>query len=95
MNQDTYNHIGLFNWGFVGHGSVELVTERHNHNLFQDAVSIHELFGGTGNVSVVVQDPHSIESSDLYLQSEMGADIWVELHLLELQDASGCSGGEG
>lgn len=44
-----------------------MITDRQNHDLLEEAITHHELLGSTRNVTVVVEDTHACETSDLHL----------------------------
>ena len=59
-----------------------MLTESQDHQLLKEAISHHELLGGTRDVSVVVQDAHACESGDLHLEGDVLAQVWVSHGLL-------------
>ena len=63
-----------------------MLAERQDHELLEEAISHHELLGGTADVAVVVKDAHACETTDLNLKGHVLAQIGVGLSLL---------GGEG
>ena len=90
----TYNHEGLLDWSLVAHWSEELVAERQNHQLLEETVSVEELLGGSGDVSVVVENSHSVVTGDLGLDGDVVAEIEVHLSGCHLENTSSGTGGE-
>ena len=80
--QDTYHIEGVLNGSLVVHGAEEVFTERQDHKLLEEAITEHELLGGTGDVTVVVEDAHTCETGNLDLEGDVGAEIDVDLGLL-------------
>ena len=79
---NAYHEEGVFNWGLVGHGSKEVITDLADHDHLEESVSHHELLAGTGNVAIVVQDTHASESGDVHLKGDVGLDVEGNLGLL-------------
>ena len=59
-----------------------MFTDSHNHDFLEETISHHELLSRTGDVSVVVQDSHRREASDMRLQNDVRGQININLCLL-------------
>ena len=58
-----------------------MLFKGENHNLLKEPVTQHELLGGSGDVSVVVQDSHTCVSGDVHLEGHMRLNIHIDLSL--------------
>ena len=65
-----------------------MLTDSQDHKLFEEAISHHELLGGTRDVPIVVENAHTSESSDLHLKGDVGAKITVDHGLLGRVDTT-------
>ena len=72
-----------------------MLTDRQDHKLLKEAISEHELLGGTRDVTVVVKDSHTCETSDLNLECHMGAEVDIDLSLAGGVGTAVCSSCEG
>lgn len=52
-----------------------------NHQLFKELVSHEELFGGSRDVSIVVKDSHTSESSNVDLHGDISGKVSMNLGL--------------
>ena len=59
-----------------------MLLDGEDHQLFKDFVSHEELLGCSGDVSVVVEDPHARVSGRVYLDGNVSSQIKVVLGLL-------------
>ena len=77
----TYHVEGVLDWGVVVHGAEEVFAESEDHDLLEEAISHHELLGGTRDVTVVVEDAHTGESGDLHLKGHVSSQVDLDLCL--------------
>ena len=77
----TYEEESVLDRSLVVHGAEVVLAERQDHQLLEEAIAHHELLGRTRNVSVVVEDAHAGEASDLYLEGDVGREVNVDLSL--------------
>ena len=68
---DTNQVEGLLDRGIVVHWSEEVFSDGQDHNFFKEAISHHELFCCTRDVSVVMEDSHCRVASDMRLQNDV------------------------
>ena len=63
-------------------GSEVVLLNGKDHKLLENLVSHKELLGGSGDVSVVVEDSHSSISGDMDLHGDVSLKVSVNLSLL-------------
>ena len=59
-----------------------MLFKGQNHKLLKDFISHKELLGSSGDVSVVVEDSHACESSDVDLDGNVSSQISMNLGFL-------------
>ena len=91
----TYHKVSVLDGGLVVHGAEVVLTESQDHQLLEEAVTHHELFGGTRDVPVVVEDTHTCETCDLHLQSHVLAQVNIDLGLARGVGTNICCSHEG
>jgi hypothetical protein len=72
----------VLNGRAVVHGSEVVLLDGQDHQLLENLVTHHELLGSTRNISVVVENSHTSETSDLDLNCDVTGQIGVDLGLL-------------
>ena len=77
----TYHEVGVLDGSLVHHRAEEVFTDRQDHELLKEAISEHKLLRGARDITVVVQNTHARETSNLYLKGHVLAQIDVDLSL--------------
>eukprot|EP00353_Schmidingerella_taraikaensis_P013931 CAMPEP_0185572314 /NCGR_PEP_ID=MMETSP0434-20130131/4270_1 /TAXON_ID=626734 ORGANISM="Favella taraikaensis, Strain Fe Narragansett Bay" /NCGR_SAMPLE_ID=MMETSP0434 /ASSEMBLY_ACC=CAM_ASM_000379 /LENGTH=221 /DNA_ID=CAMNT_0028188149 /DNA_START=247 /DNA_END=913 /DNA_ORIENTATION=- len=77
VSEGAAEEEGVLDGGLVVHGAEVVLADGQDHQLLEEAIAHHELLGGAGDVSVVVEDAHAGEASDLHLEGNVGGQIRV------------------
>ena len=59
-----------------------MLLDSEDHDHLEEAVAHEELFRGSGDVSVVVEDSHACESGNVHLHGDVACQVGVDLSLL-------------
>ena len=78
----TYKIERIFYWCFISHWSEEVGLQAEDHSLLLNFISHQELLACSRNVSVVMLDSHSGESSLLDLSGNIFGQIESDLSFL-------------
>jgi len=93
-NKTTYDEEGVLNVSGVVHGAEEMCFQLEDHKLFEELVSEEELLGGTGDVSVVVEDTHARVTSKVDLEGHVLGHIEIHVSLVRGVGTHGSSSRE-
>lgn len=71
-----------------------MLSNCQNHNFLKKAVSHHELLRGTGNVSVIMEDPHAGVARDMRCKNYMCGQVYINRCLFRGVGSDVCTSDE-